>query len=66
VTFDSEDLVVQAREAALKHLERFEVGIFKGRHAGNACVHPPVHRSPPIAGTGTTRLLLCINEPRDP
>ena len=43
-------------------LERFrvhDVAIFKG-----SCVGPGsgiVHRSPPVAGTGRTRLLLCLN-----
>jgi len=45
-------------------LERFPphaVGLFKG-----SCAQPAsgiVHRSPPIAGTGATRLLLCLNLP---
>ena len=40
-----------------------EVGIFKGSEydAGNGIVH----RSPPVAGTGCTRLLLCLNQPSD-
>ena len=37
-----------------------EVAVFKGSRAGS--VDGIVHRSPPIAGTGLTRLLLCLNE----
>ena len=35
-----------------------DVGIFKGKLATNS---PAVHRSPPIAGTGETRLLVVFN-----
>jgi Protein of unknown function (DUF1826) len=42
---------------------QFDVGVFKGvRLAGEAAV---VHRSPPIAGSGQTRLFLCLNEVDD-
>lgn len=45
----------------LENLPRFAVAIFKGSRAD-----PPecgiVHRSPPIAGSGRTRLVLCLNE----
>ena len=37
-----------------------EVAVFKGSRAGSG--DGLVHRSPPIAGTGLTRLLLCLNE----
>ena len=37
-----------------------EVAVFKGSRAGS--VDGIVHRSPPIAGTELTRLLLCLNE----
>ena len=45
----------------LERLGAHDVAIFKGSRAstGNGIVH----RSPPIAGTGCTRLLLCINQP---
>ncbi len=45
----------------LERLGANDVAIFKGSRAstGNGIVH----RSPPIAGTGCTRLLLCINQP---
>jgi hypothetical protein len=45
---------------ALNELPRFAVGLFKGeRRAGAAAI---LHRSPPIAGSGVTRLFLCLNE----
>jgi hypothetical protein len=45
---------------ALNELPRFAVGLFKGeRRAGAAAI---LHRSPPITGSGTTRLFLCLNE----
>ena len=45
----------------LNRLGRFEVAVFRGRLGGMA--EGVVHRSPAIAGTGTTRLLLCLNGP---
>ena len=43
----------------IEQLGLFDVAIFKGRYAGpNVGI---VHRSPPIEGTGQTRLLLCLN-----
>jgi uncharacterized protein DUF1826 len=48
---------------ALNELPRFAVGLFKGeRRAGPAAI---LHRSPPIAGSGTTRLFLCLNEDKN-
>ena len=45
----------------LERLGHHDVAIFKGSCAGpNSGI---VHRSPPIAGTGCTRLLLCLNKP---
>jgi len=44
----------------LESLGLHEVAVFKGSRAGS--VDGIVHRSPPIAGTGLTRLLLCLNE----
>ncbi len=44
-------------------LSRFAAGMFKG-----SCAAPArgiVHRSPPIDGAGVTRLLLCLNLPRE-
>ncbi len=43
----------------LEHLRTGDVAIFKGSRAGPGS--GIVHRSPPIAGTGCTRLLLCLN-----
>lgn len=45
----------------IEHLEAHDVAIFKGNCAGPGS--GVVHRSPPIAGTGRTRLLLCLNKP---
>jgi hypothetical protein len=45
----------------LRELPRFAAALFKGALApGQVGV---VHRSPPLAGTGRTRLFLCLNEP---
>jgi Protein of unknown function (DUF1826) len=47
----------------LNEMARFAVGVFKGaRLAGEAAV---LHRSPPVAGSGQTRLFLCLNEVDD-
>lgn len=47
----------------LNEMPRFAVGLFKGvERAGADAV---VHRSPPVVGTGQTRLFLCLNEVRD-
>ncbi len=44
----------------LERLGDNDVAMFKGSRAGpNSGI---VHRSPPIAGTGCTRLLLCLNQ----
>lgn len=44
----------------LHELPRFAAGLFKGvTRAGPKAI---VHRSPPVAGSGQTRLFLCINE----
>ena len=45
----------------IEHLSAHDVAIFKGSCAGSG--GGIVHRSPPIAGTGRTRLLLCLNKP---
>ncbi len=47
-------------EGPVEHLENNDVAIFKG-----SCAAPGigiVHRSPPLAGSGCTRLLLCLNQ----
>lgn len=44
----------------IEHLRIHDVAIFKGSCAGPGS--GIVHRSPPIAGTGRTRLLLCLNK----
>lgn len=50
--------VAEPDPAAIRRLERFEVGLFAGALAPLACVH----RSPPLSGTGRDRLLLVIDE----
>lgn len=51
----------QDYEGPLERLGLHDVALFKGSCAGpNSGV---VHRSPPVAGTGQTRLLLCLNQP---
>jgi hypothetical protein len=47
----------------VEHLRIHDVAMFKGSCAGAGT--GIVHRSPPIAGTGHTRLLLCLNKPSD-
>ncbi len=44
----------------IEHLRIHDVAIFKGSCAGPGS--GIVHRSPPIAGTGRTRLLLCLDK----
>jgi len=47
----------------IQHLPKHAVALFRGNCAAPA--RGIVHRSPPIAGTGETRLLLCLNPPSD-
>lgn len=44
----------------LNEVSRFTAAIFKGSQIGQ---HGVLHRSPPIMGTGQSRLLLCLNVP---
>ena len=44
----------------LERLSTDDVAVFKGKSA--AAVNGIVHRSPPIKGTGESRLLLCLNK----
>ena len=47
----------------LNEFPRFAAGLFKGVvRAGTEAI---VHRSPPVAGSGQTRLFLCLNEVPD-
>lgn len=46
-------------DGPLERLQGNDVAIFKGSCAGPGS--GIVHRSPPIAGSGVTRLLLCLN-----
>jgi len=66
-------VIEQDEEAALReqrkfkgriqHLPRHAVALFRGNCAAPA--RGVLHRSPPITGTGETRLLLCLNPPSD-
>jgi len=55
------DSNVQEETRDIRQLPRFAVGMFKGlaHPAGGPAA---IHRSPPIAGTGTTRLLLAVDD----
>ncbi len=48
--------------AAIRRLERFEVGLVAGARSPIPCIH----RSPPLSGTGADRLLLVVDEGPDP
>lgn len=45
----------------INRMNTFDVGLFKGKLATE---RPAIHRSPPIAGTDATRLLLVLNPAR--
>ena len=47
-------------DGPLERLGDHDVAIFNGKWAG--AERGIVHRSPPVAGTGITRLLLCLNK----
>lgn len=57
----TDGFVAEPDPAAVRRLERFEVGLFAGALAPLACVH----RSPPLSVTGRDRLLLVIDEGAD-
>lgn len=59
----SEDALTQqkAYSGPLEQFADHAVGLFKGSKAEKGS--GIVHRSPPILGTGTTRVLLCLNLP---
>ena len=48
-------------DGPIERMDANDVAVFKGSCAGAG--NGIVHRSPPIAGTGQTRLLLCLNKP---
>ena len=52
----------QSFTGPLERLGAHDVALFKGTQAAGTG-RGIVHRSPPIVGTGCTRLLLCLNEP---
>jgi len=58
---DEDDAIRVAAGETPRHINRlapFDIGLFKGKLATE---RPSIHRSPPIAGTGTARLLLVLN-----
>ena len=62
----AQQAINQQREfrGPLERLGDGDVAIFKGNRTGpNKGI---VHRSPPIAGTGLTRLVLCLNQRAEP
>jgi hypothetical protein len=60
VRLDPDGGVAEPEPGEVRRLGRFEVGLLKGtRWPGSA---PALHRSPPLAGTGLARLLLCVDE----
>lgn len=60
---DSNLALAEQREypGALEQFGRYDVGLFKGSIASEG--EGIVHRSPPISGSGISRLLLCLNLP---
>ncbi|WP_282606231.1 DUF1826 domain-containing protein [Pelagibius sp. Alg239-R121] len=60
---DSEAAISQQKSflGPIQRLAADDVAIFLGSCAGPGT--GIVHRSPPVAGTGETRLLLCLNKP---
>ena len=59
---DAENALLQQKNfnGPIEALQGNDVAIFKGSGAGSGS--GIVHRSPPIEGTGCTRLLLCLNQ----
>ena len=59
---DADRAISEQREydGPMERLGDHDVAIFNGKWAGPD--RGIVHRSPPIAGTGVTRLLLCLNK----
>lgn len=50
-------------QGPLYQLPRHAVALFKGCGETGGCEDGVVHRSPPVAGTGQVRLVLCLNTP---
>ena len=59
---DAENALLQQKDftGPIEALQGNDVAIFKGSGSGSGS--GIVHRSPPIEGTGCTRLLLCLNQ----
>ena len=59
---NAEDAIINQKKylGPLEHLKLAEVAMFKGKKASQT--NGIVHRSPPIADSGDSRLLLCLNK----
>jgi hypothetical protein len=55
---DAERVAAGQEPRRINRMAACDVGLFKGKLATD---RPAIHRSPPIAGTGATRLLLVLN-----
>ena len=60
---DAARVAAGAEPRRINRMNAFDVGLFKGKLASD---HPAIHRSPPIAGTGTARLLMVLNPVQKP
>lgn len=55
---DAARVAAGAAPERINRLNTFDIGLFKGKLATD---RPVIHRSPPIADTGATRLLMVLN-----
>lgn len=55
---DADRVAAGEEPRRINRMAAFDVGLFKGKLATD---RPAIHRSPPIAANGTTRLLLVLN-----
>jgi hypothetical protein len=58
---DADRVAAGKEPQKINRMNAFDVGLFKGKLATD---RPAIHRSPPIAGTGATRLLMVLNPAR--
>lgn len=59
---DAERVKRNLEPVRIREMAPGDVGLFKGKLATET---PVIHRSPPIAGSGETRLLLVLNPPEE-
>jgi len=55
---DAARITAGAEPRRIHRMDPFDIGLFKGKLATD---RPAIHRSPPIAGTGASRLLMVLN-----